>query len=127
MLFSLFQFRYPVTELYNSGKAQKYSLELPLNLSFQPHLTEKVKLVVDAGVYFKCGIAGNYKLKGVDDLTGSSYDDFNRFDFGLNIGGGVQISKIYIGLGYQYGLINAEKGISDYHNQITRISLGYKF
>lgn len=130
LLFSLFQFRHPSTDLYNGGKVQKYSLELPLNFSFQPYLTKRTKLVVDAGVFFKYGLAGDYKLKAWEgegtDYTGSSYDDFNRFDFGFNIGGGVQIQKIYIGASYQYGLINAEQNTS-FHNQIIRFSLGYKF
>ena len=129
LLFSLFQFRHPWTNLYNSGKAQKYSIELPVNFSLQPYITKKTKLVVDLGVFFKYGLWGDSRLKMHEgpEQTDSSFDRYNRFDCGINVGGGFQIQRVYIGLSYQYGLVNAEKGISDYHNQLTRISLGYKF
>jgi len=53
---------------------------------------------------------------------------FNRLDFGLNVGLGVQVQKRYnVGVAYQYGLLNGERGKSGTHNSIFRLSLGYTF
>ncbi len=57
-------------------------------------------------------------------------DDFKRFDFGLTIGGGVEIKSIQIGLSYSLGLANislyTDNGFK-INNRVLGISVGYIF
>ena len=130
-LFSYYQFGFKTDSYLKKGAVDKYNLELPINLSLKPQLTENIKLVTDFGMYFKYGLGGNYKFEYWDfpKNTGSAFDDaYNRFDYGINIGVGCEIDKIFIGLSYQYGLTGATSDKdSKTHNQLLRLSLGYKF
>ncbi len=128
-LFSLYRCGFDESLLVKEGTVDKYSLEVPVNVSFRPTLTPSITLIIDLGLYAKYGLFGDTKYKMIDgeSINKSSYDAYNRFDVGLNTGIGLGISRYYIGLAYQYGLTNGEKGISNFHNQIFRTSLGYKF
>ncbi len=57
-------------------------------------------------------------------------DDLKRLDFGLTMGGGVEINSIQIGLTYALGLANISS-YTDYgtkiNNRVLGLSVGYKF
>jgi hypothetical protein len=128
-LFSLHRFGFDENLLVKEGTVNKYSLEIPVYVSFRPSITSSTKLVLDLGLYAKYGLFGNtnYKMQDGESIDKSSYDTYNRFDIGFNTGIGLEIARCYIGGGYQYGLTNGEKGIPSIQNQIFRASLGYKF
>jgi len=152
---SLHSFGLKEWHFIDHGKVNKFSVEVPVNLSFRPQISYSydVKLVIDFGPYIKYGFAGDKfaQLKdvkaGKTDVKGSAFDHsfnngykgetalfeetdktfaFNRIDFGLNAGIGVEVTKIYAGISYQYGFLNGEKNNS-VHNSIFRFSLGYRF
>lgn len=50
----------------------------------------------------------------------------NRFGFGLNFGGGVELNKFVLSVGYDLGLTEIAKDSKSYANAI-KIGLGYKF
>ncbi|MDH6309736.1 hypothetical protein M2451_002080 [Dysgonomonas sp. PFB1-18] len=129
VLFSYFQFGFESDEYIVKGSVERYNLEIPVNLSFRQPLSENTKLIIDLGPYLKCGLFGdsNYDYKNNTINEFSTYDIYSRFEFGLNVGGGIEIDKIYAGLAYQYGLTGATGKNSRVNNQLFRFSLGYKF
>ena len=56
--------------------------------------------------------------------------DFKRLDFGITIGGGIEIKSIQIGLSYNLGLANISPDSDDgfrMKNRVLGLSVGYKF
>ncbi len=153
-LFSLHSFGFKEKDYINHGQVNKFMVEMPVNFSFRPQISYSydVKLVVDLGPYIKYGIGGDKDivlqnlLWGSNRVKGSAFDDsyvndeykpghpydtketfqFNRLDVGVNVGIGVEVTKIYAGISYQYGFLDGEKDNS-VHNSIFRFSLGYRF
>jgi hypothetical protein len=94
------------------------------------------------GPYVGVGVGGKWKSEdngngemGTDEDkvewgSDAEESDFKRFDFGLTIGAGVEISAIQIGLSYDLGLANispdTENG-NKVHTRALALSVGYKF
>ncbi|MEP6616949.1 MAG: outer membrane beta-barrel protein, partial [Ginsengibacter sp.] len=100
-------------------------VEVPLNLVVRVPLEKKINLFFHAGPYAAIGIAGKSKTESkIFGLAGSSesdiqfsndnpltsqqedagYNKLKRFDFGLNLGGGLDLKKVLIKLNYGFGL-----------------------
>lgn len=110
------------------GHVNIYALEVPINLSFRPEISNKLDLIIDFGLYTRYGLFGNkkynyYEVKKVDE---SPFDAYNRFDTGFNLGLGLQKNHYYGILGFQRGFSHAEKDIDGVH-QVFKLSFGYKF
>lgn len=89
-------------------KARPIYLEFPVMGAIKMPVTERVKFVVNAGVYFAAGLVGQYDTAG--DVTGLSdqpskplfkelvFDDgiFRRFDVGVQYGVGVELADHYL-------------------------------
>lgn len=126
-------------------------LELPINFVLRLPLTHENNIFINAGPYVAMGIGGKSKIEtsflGVksnststiqfnnDDPTTSqqeeaSYDKLKKFDYGVNIGAGIDLKKILLKVNYGYGLakINSTQtnNSSDNKNKyrIVSISLG---
>lgn len=110
------------------GSIKIYALELPINLSFRPALSDNVNLLIDFGVFARYGIFGNktYNYHDGPEISQNPFDEYNRFDTGLNIGLGLQKNSYYGIFSFQRGLTHAEKDIEGSH-QVLRFSLGYRF
>lgn len=112
------------TDNYVKSRFNPIYLEVPLNLVINLPLG-KNKLFLTGGPYTSIGIAGKSKSEskflGVmsskesdikfsnDDPFTSQQDDaaynkLKRFDFGLNIGGGLDLGKVLLKANYGYGL-----------------------
>lgn len=110
---------------YNVGKNTQYEegnyedklqlsnlwLKVPVNVSYKVNLTDKISLLPYTGINFKVNALGDYKIeeyyKGEkeDEDSYSIFDDDmggKRFQMGWQIGVGVNISKLYVGI--QYGI-----------------------
>ncbi len=100
-------------------------LEVPLNLVIRVPLEKSTNLFFHGGPYAAIGIAGksktNSKFLGItsnstsdikfsnDDPFTSGQDDaaynkLKRFDFGLNVGGGIDLGKVLLKVNYALGL-----------------------
>lgn len=83
-------------------------LEAPLLAVFQQPLGHKLKLELQAGPYFGVGICGKSDLSLTSDFK-LNYNTFGgdngarRFDWGLNLGLGLHIDKIYLGASFEDG------------------------
>ncbi len=126
-------------------------LELPVNFVLRLPLINKNNIFINAGPYAAMGIGGKSKIEtsflGVKSNTTStiqfnndnpsssqqqeaSYDKLKRFDYGVNLGAGIDLRKILLKVNYAYGLakINSTQtnNSSDNNNKyrIISISLG---
>lgn len=91
---------------YNAKFNYNY-LEAPLLAVFQQPLGESLKLEIQVGPYFGLGICGKSEIFDMPKFNtfGSESDDA-RFDWGLNIGCGVNFSKIYLGVSFEDGFVS---------------------
>ncbi|MCX2745689.1 porin family protein [Mangrovivirga sp. M17] len=74
---------------------------------------DQIKPFIQAGPYFSIAYSYKDKLDSPDltgevsyDIGNSESDDIAPTDFGLNIGGGLDIEKFRIGLNYEAGISN---------------------
>lgn len=110
------------------GHVNIYALELPVDFSFRPRISNDTKLLLDFGLYARCGLFGNkkYNYHSNPEVSGNPFDAYNRFDTGLNLGLGIQKNRYFGILSFQRGFSYADKGENSYH-QGFRLSMGYKF
>ena len=126
------------TGLYYSAKGFKNSMvpythlnyiEMPVLAVFQKSLGNNVRLEFQSGVYFAYGICGEAK---VPTSKGYYYEpcfkdnnsvSFKRFDWGWNVGAGINIDHIYVGCAYE---VSAFFG-KGHTNHCLMIDLGYTF
>ena len=103
-------------------------LELPVLAAARFAVTDNQNVVVKAGPYFAVGVAGKYKLDGVDkkeDVFGDN--GWKRFDAGLGVGVAYEINRIFIDLTGEFGLTKIGSGDGAPKNMNFSIGLGYKF
>lgn len=110
---------------YIKAKFNPLYVELPVNVVVNIPLGEQVKLFVNAGPYAAVGIGGKTKTESKFGLISSSsesdikfsndnpftseqedagYNKLKRFDYGLNLGAGIDLKSIIIKANYGYGL-----------------------
>lgn len=123
---------------YKATNSVNY-LEIPMNAIYKINLGG-AKLLVSAGPYVGYALSGKHKgtEKGYDfdnsiKIGNSDTDDMKALDYGLNIGAGVEIKQMTIGVQYGFGLANIATyhDIKAYGSKISGkgigISVGYKF
>ncbi|WP_157580918.1 porin family protein [Segetibacter koreensis] len=134
-----------VPELYFSMKGGRLKKDNPLttnkstlrlytiNMPVLARLHCK-KLYVNAGPYFGYTLSGRLKIEGSDNLpektTAISFNDdadaFNRWDLGVQAGGGynfdIKKNMLTVDVRYGYGLVNISKNV-DRYNRMFNISL----
>lgn len=106
-----------------------YYLELPIMAAARFNVANNTNVVINAGPYLACGIAGKQKLDMdnvvyKDDTFGD--DGLKRFDAGLGVGVALELGKIIVGLDGQFGLVDVQK-LGNPKNMNFSIVLGYKF
>lgn len=119
---------------YIKSKFNPLYIELPLNLILNVPFTKNTGLYFNAGPYAAVGIGGKTKVDSrIGALTSSSeadikfsnddpftseqddaaYDKLKRFDFGFNLGAGLDLDKIILKLNYGLGLTKINSTQSD--------------
>lgn len=114
---------------YVKAKFNPLYLEVPLNLIFRVPLDKNTNVFFNAGPYAAMGIAGksktDTKVFGASSSSSSdikftnsspftsqqddaAYDKIKRFDYGLNVGGGVDLGKILLKVNYGMGNKNIQ-------------------
>ena len=136
---------------YIKTKFNPLYLELPVNLILRLPLEGKSNIFINAGPYVAMGIAGKSKVEtkllgsvnnstydikfNNDDPTTSQQEDarfdrLKKFDYGLNLGAGVDFKKVLVKVNYGYGLakINSTQSNNTSNDKnkyrIVSISLG---
>ena len=101
-------------------------------VSYRYDFGDAAQLQFNVGPYFAYGIGGKYKEEEGDEEYSSDFfdEDTKKFDMGLQVGGGVTISKhYYIGAAFEWGFTNLWKDADD-ESLKTRnfmINIGYTF
>ena len=105
-------------------------LELPVMAAARFNVADNTNLVVNAGPYFACGIAGNSKVDlGKGRLEVDTFGDdglLKRGDVGLGIGVAAEFGKIIAGLDGQFGFVDVMDNVNGKNLNLS-ISVGYKF
>ncbi|MDR1593635.1 MAG: PorT family protein [Prevotellaceae bacterium] len=95
--------------LYSVNKGKDNSIgffTVPINLRWQPLPIPFIKPIILVGPYF--GYAVNFK--GFDTFK----NDIKRFDWGIGLGGGVEIWKLQIEGRYNWGLQNMGERVKNF-------------
>ena len=119
---------------YIKTKFNPLYIEVPLNLVVKVPLEKTTNVFFYGGPYAAVGIAGKSKVDSrIFGLTSSSesdvrfsnddpstsqqedasYDKLKRFDFGLNVGAGLDLRKVLVKFNYGYGLTKINSTQSD--------------
>ncbi|MCL2040744.1 MAG: PorT family protein [Bacteroidales bacterium] len=111
-----------------------YYVQLPIHLAYKFDVG-LVKLVPELGPYFAYGIGGKMEAEA-DGLLGGAGDYFGdpkkgyckAFDLGIGVAFGVELGRIGVKIGYDYGLLNIDF-LDDYRNINGNLylSVGCKF
>ena len=108
-------------------KASLTYLELPVLIKYGIQTGGDFVVLPYIGPYFSYGIAGKTKIKeaGIND---SSYEFFKHGDMGFKLGCGAEYNKLYVELGYQFGVTNICKddNLSSHSNALF-VNFGVNF
>lgn len=123
------------------GEMNLFYLDIPLTAKASFNLGG-AKIYGVFGPYIGMGISGKNKVeftamgetetdeKDIKWGSDEDEDDLKRFDFGLTMSAGIEISSIQFGLSYGLGLANISPytdGGTKFSNRVLGISIGYKF
>lgn len=136
------------TDNYVKARFNPYYVEVPLNLVFKFPVGKNFNAFVHAGPYAAIGVAGkskvdskilgfsssstnSIKFSNDDPFTSqqddAAYDKLKRFDFGFNVGAGLQLDQIILKLNLGVGLtkINSTESnnTADDKNKYRTVSL----
>ena len=118
--------------------------EIPIHMGYKFAVNENFAVFGEAGPYVGVGLFGKAKGESEyfeddeDSETAATFDSLKRFDLGVGLRLGVELTKRYaVSVGYDWGLINSNTGRDSYdgyfnltpnmkHTNLT-ISFSYKF
>ena len=107
---------------YYTAKFNPMYLEVPANLVLRLPIQDKSNIFINAGPYIAMGIAGKSKIDGKiagvefhssenikftstdPNEDDQAYSKLKRFDYGLNLGAGIDVGKILLKVNYGLGL-----------------------
>lgn len=109
----------------NEGKVGSVSrvgyniLEIPLTIKYGLKVSDEIAVLPFFGPYFSYAISGKTKqtIVGIDqsesegtfDEKNAIHGGLNRASMGLKLGVGAEYNKIYVEVGYQFGITNIAK------------------
>lgn len=102
-------------------------VQLPVAAAFKLPITEDMKLLVSAGLYFAYGIHGKIKQGSWEQDTFSGVA-LKKFDSGVVIGAAIEWQKWCFSLGSELGVVNIMQKNNDKAKTTNfTLSAGYKF
>ena len=85
-------------------------LELPVLIKYGVQVTDDIAVLPYIGPTFRFGVGGKLKFdEGTGNVTSQSAFGSNKYlrpDVGIKIGCGAEYNKLYLELGYQFGVTN---------------------
>ena len=108
-----------------------HNLEIPILIKYGIQATDDIAVLPYIGPYFSYGLGGKnkYEDNGVV-VKDDTFDYLNRFDMGFKIGCGAEYNKLYLELGYQFGVANLAKDNptdESAHNGSLYVNFGVNF
>lgn len=112
-----------------------YYLDIPLNLVGKYDINKQLSAYLSAGPYVGIGLSGevDFEVNAFGNVESGSDpvewgNDFQRLDFGLGLGAGVNYQNFILGFSYDLGLANIlvdPNPDESVKNNVFRISVGY--
>ena len=88
----------------NDYEISHNNLEIPLVIKYGFQVSDEIALLPFFGPYFAYGVSTDEKLKS--DYAKAHDVRVNRNNMGFKLGCGAEYNKIYLELGYQFGITN---------------------
>ena len=108
-----------------------HNLEIPILIKYGIQATDDIAVLPYIGPYFAYGLGGKYKIEDGGLVAKSdTYDFLKRFDMGFKVGCGAEYNKLYLELGYQFGVANLAKDNptdESAHNGSFYVNFGVNF
>ena len=117
-------------EVFDTEAKIKFNyLEIPVDIVFDVFDSEAFGIDVHAGPYLGYMLSAKGEANGMSEDIDFEDSDINRIDIGLNLGGTVNFSGVYVGLNYGLGLSNLNSGELEDSVKNTNLSIiaGYMF
>lgn len=91
----------------DSYKVSLNYLELPLLIKYGIKATDDIAVLPFIGPYFGYAISGRSRIPGMDgSMSSFRKGGFKHADMGFKLGAGAEYNKLYLELGYQFGVAN---------------------
>lgn len=107
------------------------NLEIPLLIKYGFKAGDQIALLPFIGPYFAQAISGKTKIDGtkVGTFDEKKWMGLNRFNMGFKLGCGAEYNKLYLELGYQFGVNNISKAdeIDGIHSNAFFANFGVNF
>ena len=109
------------------------NLEIPLVVKYGFKATDEIALLPFIGPYFAYAVSSDQKYTGpeIKDKDGnviSGVNRVNRNNMGFKLGCGAEYNKLYLELGYQFGITNIWDSDDDTgHNNALFLNFGVNF
>ncbi len=115
-------------------------LDIPVKVKYSVGVNETMSFFGEFGPYV--GIALSGKIKYIETYDGDTSteteeikfgsndeeDDFKRLDYGITLGGGLNVGIVEVGVYYDLGLANISAyEDDDVKNRVLRLSVAYVF
>ena len=130
--------------LYYSGRGAKegktsvtmHYMEVPVLIKYGIQIPDvDIAILPYIGPYFSYGLSGDKKYESTSGTTTviakrSTYKDYKHADMGFKVGCGAEYNKLYLELGYQFGVLNIAKenpGDLGAHTGSLYVNLGVNF
>jgi hypothetical protein len=113
-----------------------FNAELPVSFKAIFGINDDLNIFASAGGYLGLGIGGESRYKyDIDGEAGGGSDrirfdenNYNRFDYGLTFGAGVEFKSLILGASYDLGLADFyDSQFMNLQNRVLKFSVGYRF
>lgn len=118
---------------YQKVTVNSIYLQLPINVGYKYRLKQNMSIVILGGPYLAYGVGGKLtdekvyadgvRIKEKDDVFGDRA--WKRFDSGFSVTLGVELKKISLNMGYDFGMINIDRSF-DVYNRSLFLNVGYR-
>lgn len=102
------------------------NLEIPIVVKYGIQVSDNIAVLPFIGPYFAYAVSSDYKYKGQGEPTGKFRP--NRNNMGFKLGCGAEYNKLYLELGYQFGVTNfVDSDNLTAHNNALFLNFGVNF
>ena len=102
------------------------NLEIPIVVKYGFQVSDNVAVLPFIGPYFAYAVSSDYKYKGQGEDKGKFRP--NRNNMGFKLGCGAEYNKLYLELGYQFGVTNfVDSDNITAHNNALFLNFGVNF
>lgn len=116
-----------VRGVFYGDKINVVCLDIPILFKGYFELNDNILIYNTFGPYLGLGLFGEDSIGDVS--WGNDHDNnFERLDFGLSLGAGVDFNGTQVGVAYDFSLLNnnTDQGWYIYRYRVVRLSLSYK-